>query len=144
MRVLCGLLTFLWSIQGFSQSRITWDDLKDVRFTDEYSKEVDANYYYPHFGPTVKALEGKELIIKGYMLVINRKLEAFVLSRNPYAQCFFCGNGGPESIIELTMKPGYPFFKMDDMVTIKGRLVLNQDNIYRCNYILEDAEVYND
>lgn len=142
MRIVYTLITFITAFQAYSQTKITWDDLKDVRFTDEYSKEVDANYYYPHFGASVKAMEGKELIIKGYMLVINRKLEAFVLSRNPYAQCFFCGNGGPESIIELTMKPDYPFFKMDDMVTIKGRLVLNQDNIYRCNYILEDAVVY--
>ena len=136
------ILLLFFSLPGISQKKITWDSLKDVRFTDEYSKEVDAYFYYPHFGPSVKALAGKEIIIEGYMLVINRKIEAFVLSRNPYAQCFFCGSGGPESIIELNLKPGYPHFNMDQVVTIKGRLVLNQNDIYRCNYILEEAEVY--
>jgi len=49
---------------------------------------------------------------------------------------------GPESIIELKLKKNHPKFKMDQFITIKGRLKLNQDDIYQCNYILEDAEVY--
>ncbi len=141
MRKFFFVFLLLFTMLGFAQTKITWETLRDVQFTDKYSQDLDAYYYYPHFGVSVKALEGKELIIDGFMLVISRKNEAFVLSKNPYAQCFFCGNGGPESIIELDMKPGYPYFKMDQRVTIKGRLKLNQDNFYRCNYILEEAEV---
>lgn len=140
MRRLFFLLLILGSSQGFSQTKITWETLRDVRFTDKYDKQVGAYYYYPHFGNSVKELEGKEVVIEGYMLVFSRKNEAFVLSRNPYAQCFFCGSGGPESIIELEMKPGYRRFKMDEWVKIKGTLKLNEDDMYRCNYILEVAE----
>ncbi|MEM7109295.1 MAG: DUF3299 domain-containing protein, partial [Bacteroidota bacterium] len=63
-------------------------------------------------------------------------------SRYPYASCFFCGSGGPESIVELQLKPDHPKFKMDQRVTITGTLVLNYDDIYQCNYIMTDAEIY--
>lgn len=114
----------------------------DVQFTDKYSQEVDAYYYYPHFGPKVKSLEGKHVCLKGYILAIDDKKGIYILSRNPYSACFFCGNGGPESIVELKLNPNHPRFTMDQVVTIKGRLRLNQDDVYQCNYILESAEVY--
>ena len=88
------ILLLFFSLPGISQKKITWDSLKDVRFTDEYSKEVDAYFYYPHFGPSVKALAGKEIIIEGYMLVINRKIEARSTSifLTIFGRCFdrFC------------------------------------------------------
>jgi hypothetical protein len=127
---------------GYAQTEINWRILSDVRFTDKYSEEVQAYFYYPTFGKSVKALEGKEVYMKGYMLVIDRKAGLYVLSQNPFASCFFCGSGGPESIVELKLKAGHPKFSMDEVVTVKGRLKLNQDDIYQCNYILEDAEVY--
>ena len=125
-----------------SQTEITWKTLEDVTFTDKYSEEVKANFYYPHFGSSVKALEGKQIFLKGYMLVLDRKKGIFILSRYPYASCFFCGSGGPESIVELRLRPNHPKFKMDQRVTILGTLALNQDDIYQCNYILEGAEPY--
>ncbi|GAA0196194.1 hypothetical protein GCM10009122_60690 [Fulvivirga kasyanovii] len=125
-----------------AQTAITWEILGDVEFTDKYSEEVEAYYYYPHFGPNVKDLDGQMVYIKGYMLPINPKKGVYILSKNPYASCFFCGNGGPESIIELKLQPGHPKFRMDEVVTIKGRLKLNRDDIYQCNYILEEAKVY--
>lgn len=130
------------STPSWAQTKITWETLSDVRFTDKYSEEEEAYYYYPHFGSSVKALEGKEVYLKGYMLALEPKEGIFILSRNPYAACFFCGGSGPESIVELKLKPGYPRFRMDQLVTIKGYLKLNQDDIYQCNYILDQAEVY--
>ena len=129
------------AVQGMSQTEITWQTLSNVRFTDKYSEEEEAYYYYPHFGSSVKALEGKEVYLKGYMLAIEPKKDIYILSRNPFAACFFCGNAGPESIVELKLKPGHKF-KMDQVATIKGTLKLNEDDIYQCNYILEDAEPY--
>lgn len=125
-----------------AQTKITWDTLSDVHFTDEYSEEEEAYYYYPHFGPSVTALEGKEVYLKGYMLVLDPKKGIFILSRYPYAACFFCGSGGPESIVELKLKPHHPKFRMDQVVTMKGFLKLNQHDVYQCNYILEKAELY--
>ena len=136
------ILLLLIATRGMSQTEITWKTLADVRFVDKYSEEEEAYYYYPYFGASVKALQGKEVFLKGYMLTIEPKEGIYVLSRNPIASCFFCGNGGPESIVELKLKPGHPKFRMDQVVTIKGRLKLNREDIYQCNYILEDAESY--
>ncbi len=141
LRLLIIPLLFL-ATPGMSQIEITWKTLTDVRFTDKYSEEEEAYYYYPHFGSSVKALEGKEVFLTGYMLTIEPKMGIYILSRNPFAACFFCGKGGPESIVELKLKPGHSKFKMDQVVTIKGKFKLNQDDLYQCNYILEEAEAF--
>ncbi len=140
LRLVIILLLFI-NTAAFSQSKITWETLSDVRFTDKYSKEVKAYFYYPHFGSSVKELEGKEVYLRGYVLEIDPKEDIYILSQNPYAACFFCGNGGPESIAELKLKPKHRKLRMDQIVTIKGRLKLNLDDVYQCNYIIEEAEV---
>jgi hypothetical protein len=133
---------FLICVQGVCQTEITWKTLEDVKFTSKYFEEVEAYYYYPHFGRTVKALEGKDVIIEGFVLAIDPDEGFYVLSRNPFAACFFCGASGPESIVELLLKSDDAYFEMDEVVTIKGRLRLNTDDLDFCNYILEEAEVY--
>ncbi len=133
------LLLIMISTPAWSQTKITWGTLADVNFTEKFSEEEEAYYYFPSFGPSVKALEGKEVYLKGFMLTIDPEKGVYILSRNPFAACFFCGGSGPESIVELELKPDHPEYEMDQVVTIKGKLVLNKDDIYRCNYILENA-----
>jgi len=135
-------LLLLLSFGTFSQTRITWETLSDVTFTDRYSKELDAYYYFPNFGPTVLDLNNKEVIIKGYLLEIDATNDIYVLSANPFAACFFCGGAGPESIIELKVPKDHPRFKMDEVLTFRGKLKLNAVDFYQCNYILENARVY--
>ncbi|WP_409681950.1 DUF3299 domain-containing protein [Algoriphagus aquaeductus] len=113
-----------------------------MKFTDKYSKEVKAYYYFPTFGPSVLALIKKEVIIQGYVLEIDRGNDVYILSANPFSSCFFCGAAGPESIVELKLAKDHPRFKMDEVVTFKGILKLNAVDIYQCNYILENATVY--
>jgi len=124
-----------------AQLKITWQDLSNVTWTDKYSAEVDANYYYPSFGQDVIALEGQEVSIKGFILPVDPESNFYVLSKNPFASCFFCGNAGPETIMQLNLKPDQPIMEMDDTYTFKGILKLNKDDIYQCNYILDQAEV---
>ncbi|GAB3655686.1 hypothetical protein GCM10028791_27020 [Echinicola sediminis] len=138
-------LIILLCISAFtanSQTRITWDTLKDVKFTDRYSKEVDAYYYFPSFGPAVLKLNGKEVVIQGFLLEIDAEEDIYILSANPFSSCFFCGGAGPESIIELKVPKNHPSFVMDEVMTFKGKLKLNATDVYQCNYILENATVY--
>lgn len=143
LRSLVFMLALLASSAVYSQTKITWDTLSDVTFTDKYSKEVEAYYYFPTFGSSVLALNNKEVIIRGYVLEIDRGNDVYILSANPFAACFFCGGAGPESIVELKLPKSHPRFDMDEIVTFKGRLKLNAVDIYQCNYILENATVYN-
>lgn len=142
LRISLTALLLLISIPVFSQTKITWDTLTDVTFIDKYSEEVDAYYYFPKFGPSILALNNKEVIIKGYLLIIDPDNDIYILSANPFAACFFCGGAGPESIIELKMGKDHPRFKMDEVLTFRGKLKLNAVDIYKCNYILENARVY--
>jgi len=53
--------------------------------------------------------------------------------------CFFCGQGGPETAVELQFS-GKQNFKTDIIVTITGILTLNKDDIEHFNYILKECE----
>ena len=125
-----------------SQTEITWETLSDVRFTDKYYEEEGDYYLFPNFGSSVKELEGKEVFLRGYILAIDPEVGYYLLSSNPYASCFFCGNAGPETVVELSFKSKQRKLKMDQLVTIIGRLKLNDDNVYQCNYIFEDHKLY--
>ena len=142
MHKLCFFLLLFITKISFGQIEITWKTLEDVEFTDTYLEELDAYYYYPYFGPNVNALEGQEVILRGFVLAIDPVERYYILSKGPYASCFFCGGAGPETIVELELKSDKDYFLMDELITMKGILKLNADDIYKCNYILENAEVY--
>lgn len=120
---------------------INWKKLADVEFTRKLNKEVNMHFLYPTFGPTVKALQGKEIQIKGYMIPIDENENIYVVSAQPMAMCFFCGGSGPESIMELQFKNKKQRFKTDEVRTVKGVLQLNPADIEHLNYILKNAEI---
>jgi hypothetical protein len=131
---------FAWNTVD-AQKKITWEDLEDVEFVEKFVEAVDAYYLFPKFGPSLKALAGKKVSISGFMLVLDTSGDFYVLSKGPFASCFFCGMAGPETIIEVQFKnKSHRKFKMDDKVTLTGTFRLNKDDIEHCNYILEMAE----
>jgi hypothetical protein len=121
------------------EREVTWDDLSDVTFEEQYVEELEVNFLYPTFGEKVRKLEGQEIALKGFLLVMDREEGYYILSKNPFASCFFCGAAGPETIVELNMKKGEDKLVNDEMITIRGTLRLNSDDIYHCNYIFDDA-----
>lgn len=139
-----SLVPFLFLLLPFSlfaQHRaIDWKLLANVEWSEKYSKEHDETYWYPKFGKEVLDMNGKAIQIKGYVIPVDVETGYFVLSANPFASCFFCGQAGPETILELQMKPGGKRFNTDDVVTFKGVLKLNYADLMHCNYILEHAE----
>ncbi len=121
---------------------LTWRTLTDVDFKDVYIDELDAYYWKPDFGPTVKALEGREVYITGYVIPVDYDEDFYVLSRYPFANCFFCGGAGPESVVDLRFKGKTRRYETDERLTFKGRFALNANDVYQMNYILESAEEY--
>lgn len=120
---------------------INWKRLTDVRFTRKLNKELSMYFLYPTFGPSVNALRGKEISIRGYMIPVDENDNIYVISAKPMAACFFCGGAGPESIIELQFRKKKQRFRTDEVLTVRGKLALNADNVDHLNYILKDAEV---
>jgi hypothetical protein len=132
-------LILLTSFASLAQKEITWQDLAKVKFEEKYFPAYGEYFLYPHFLPSVKALEGKKVTITGYFLNIDPQGKMFILSKGPLSSCFFCGVGGPETAIELqfTSKPS---FKTDNIVTVTGILKLNNDDVDHLNYILTESE----
>jgi hypothetical protein len=119
---------------------LTWQTLSDVEFKDVYLEELDAYYWMPSFGPKVLASEGKDLYLTGYMIPVDVDEDFYVLSRYPFANCFFCGGAGPESVVDLRF-PGESEreYQTDERLTFRGILRLNADDVYQMNYILDGA-----
>lgn len=117
---------------------ITWNDLKDVKFSRKFIKEQDMHYLIPKFGETVKKLNGQTLRIKGYIIPVDPEDKVYVLSARPMASCFFCGGAGPETIIQLNLKTKRKF-KTDDVWIVEGKFRLNEADFDECNYILDEC-----
>ena len=140
--IIVGIVIFLLSSFSLQKDpvELTWKTLTDVEFKDVFVEELDTYYWKPTFGESVKAMEGEEVFITGYILPVDIDDDYYVLSRYPFANCFFCGGAGPESIIDLRFKKDNRKFKTDERLTFKGILKLNATDIYSMNYILLDAE----
>jgi hypothetical protein len=131
------------SIFGFTTDepqKITWEILKDVTFKKKWYEKESIFMLYPTFGPNIKKVENKTVLIKGYMVPVDPESNQYVLSAYPYSMCFFCGGAGPESVMGLKLKKNRKF-KTDEIHVFKGKLELNANDIYELNYILTDAEV---
>lgn len=132
------LVLLFCSFYGYSQQEITWQDLAAVTYTDKFFTEYNETFMYPTFLPSVKALDGKQITIKGYFLNIAPEENIYILSKGPMSSCFFCGEGGPETAVELYFK-NKPNFKTDKIVTVTGVLKLNRDDVEHFNYILTEC-----
>lgn len=118
---------------------LTWKQLADVAFEEKYYEDVDEWLWFPSFGPQVQAKTGEEVYIAGYVIPVEPG--RYVLSKNSFESCFFCGGAGPESVMELELVNAKQMFANDEYRTFKGTLRVNDSDIDHLNYILEGAEV---
>ena len=122
---------------------LPWSTLAQVEFEWAYSEVVGQEVPFPVFSPQLKVLDGKKVQVSGYAIPLEETgSEAIViLSAFPYSQCFFCGQAGPESVIDILAASQLPRLSVDQKTTFRGRLRLNGDDLRYLNYILEDAEL---
>jgi|SRR5688572_22308393 len=129
------------SMNSFGQKLLTWDALSDVKFNLKFSPELGMEVTEATFGESLKALKDQQVILKGFMIPLDPLSTKYVLSKYPMANCFFCGQAGPETVVELRMHPNsirrYP---MDEVLSFKGYLRLNEKDATALHYIMEEAE----
>ena len=123
-----------------AQTDLTWETLSDVTFDIEYDEEAFSYIMVPEFSKEIKSYEKVHVIIEGYFIQMDTEDNVHVLSRYPYASCFFCGGAGPESVIELQMSKKVKGVFLDERVFIEGTLLLNASDMDHFNYIIEDAQ----
>jgi hypothetical protein len=132
--------TTLEEIEDVDYQELTWQLLSDVEFRDVFLEELQAYYWKPTFGPKVNDAEGKDFYITGYVIPVDIDEDFYVLSRYPFANCFFCGGAGPETVVDLQFEGKAPReYATDERLTFAGSLRLNADDIYQMNYIIQGA-----
>lgn len=137
------LLALLWiGITAHSQTVLDWMDLsKGISWKIRSPESIFPGFQEATFSSELLALEGKQVAITGYLLVLDGKQSMYLLSKDPMASCFFCGGGGPETILDLEFKEK-PSFKMDEILSVKGILRLNGNNPNTCYYRIEKASAF--
>jgi hypothetical protein len=118
---------------------LTWPNLYAI----DYKKEKDnlGEYERPIFSSAVKALQGKVISLPGYMVPFESATEGnhFTLSSTPLNACFFCGVGGPETVIEVHLKKSISY--QEKPIQVRGVLKLNDKDPDKMIYLLENAEI---
>lgn len=116
-----------------------WKTLGKITYKKKYDELMGFKIDIPVFSDPIKALDGKEVTVKGYIIPVEgyKSHKEFILSAFPYNMCFFCGGAGPETVMEVEAIEGIEYSA--EQVLIKGKLKLNDDDINRLMYLLTDA-----
>ena len=142
-RYLTLLLFSLFSLSTIAQdtNQNMWKTLAKITYTKEYDEFLGFKIDKPVFSEDIKAMEGKEITIKGYIIPVEgyKSHTEFIFSAFPYNMCFFCGGAGPETVMEVVASE--PVKYTTESVTLSGILRLNADDINTLMYKLEDAKM---
>lgn len=127
MRSLLVIILLISTGFASAQPLVSWSTFAQVTFHREYSETFgfEVNVKPPEFSKELMALNGKEIKVKGYVIPVDVELGMYMVSANPFANCFFCGNAGPETVVELFPNGKFPRFNTDQVVTFKGILQVN-------------------
>lgn len=128
-----------FSVSAQDMEKNTWQKLSKITFTKEFDELMGFKIDKPVFSESVKAMEGQEVTIKGYIIPVEgyKSHKEFIFSAFPYNMCFFCGGAGPETVMEVEASEPVKFTA--ESVVLKGKIRLNADDINRLMYKLEDA-----
>jgi hypothetical protein len=138
--LLIVLSSFKTHITTEAPLEITWEQLSAVTFKDSWSEKYKIKSQKPVFDTELKKLNGKQISIAGFLIPVTTYGNEYVLSANPYSGCYFCGNAGIESIIELKFKGSDIRFKLDRFSIIEGTLELSDNSDNEFIYILHNSK----
>lgn len=146
MKRLLFLCVFLYAAAAYGQKNpyqgfpsLYWPKLYEISFTK--GRDDLGEFEKPVFSDAVKSLRDKVIILPGYMVPLENETTAstIMLSSLPLNACFFCGVGGPETVVEVHLKSKTRY--IEQPVEVRGTLRLNDQDPDQMIYVLEDAEV---
>ena len=139
-KIVIGILCcFLIIVSSNAQDKkiSIWKSLEQVDY--KVTKDEYGDAYIPVFNEEAKKLAGTEVVVDGFIIPLEGmfKPTQLILSYLPVSECFFCGSGGPESVMEITMKEKIKYTAK--RIKIRGKLKLNSDDPDKLMYLLEDG-----
>jgi hypothetical protein len=131
----------MFTVTSVQSQENMWKTLAKITFTKQYDELMGFKVDVPVFSEDIRALEGKEVTIRGYIIPVEgyKSHKEFIFSAYPYNMCFFCGGAGPETVMEVFASE--PVEYSAEQVTLKGKLELNATDINRLMYALNDARL---
>lgn len=123
--------------------QLEWPILLRTKFEEKYVDTMGMEVSLPIFTDTLKVLDGKMVEVEGFFIPVSETGDdkIVIVSAFPFAQCFFCGKAGVESIIDILSPKKVGHLKLDAKIKFRGRLKLNRDNFDYLIYVLEEAEL---
>ena len=129
------------NISAQESTENVWKTLSKITYKKQFDELMGFKIDVPVFSEPVKALEEKEITIKGYIIPVEgyKSHKEFIFSAFPYNMCFFCGGAGPETVMEV--EASQPVEYTAEQVTLKGVLKLNDSDINRLMYLITEARL---
>jgi len=119
---------------------ISWETLSNITLQEIWSDKYEMKIKKPVFDAAIKKLNGKMISITGFLIPVTTYGNDYVISANPYSGCYFCGNAGIESIIELKFEGNNIRYKIDRFIMVQGKLILNSGEDLGFIYTLQNAK----
>lgn len=118
-----------------------WELLSTVEIVKGFDEFMGAEIEKPKFSEQLKLQQGKEITLEGFIIPLQQEgdQDYFILSRFPYQSCFFCGQAGPETVVEVYSDVKFRY--TDERVRVTGILKLNEDNPLHLFYVVEATDV---
>lgn len=135
--LLC-LAPFLASAQ--SDPAENWQKLLSTTFLSSTEAGFGMELPRPVFPAEVKALAGKEIELTGFIIPFDGLFspQHLMLSFMPVEICYFCGQSGPETVVEVFLAEPMEYTK--EPIRIKGVLQLHTEPLETLIFVLDKAE----
>lgn len=137
------LMFWASTLQGLGQK--DWSNFEKASF-----KEIFVEQFFSFksvLEPTeeIMDLEGEKFEITGYFIPVATADSSIILSKTPFASCFFCGSAGQETVIDVRLKePPKRNYVADHKIKVRGTLRINSEDWETLAFILEDAVILED
>src|SRR5690554_2635256 len=121
--------------EAAAQTAVSWETLAKVGVVQQDGRRG------PQFDPEVRRLAGQQVTVRGFMLPLEQgaQQQNFLLTVVPMADCFYCLEHGPGSMLEVVAVRPAPYTYA--RVAVTGRLELVMDDPLGMYYRLVDARV---
>ena len=130
----------LGSMLVAQQGPNVWLTLGKTKLTKQLDEDLGIPVSVPDYPEEVEELDGNIVEIKGYIIPMEADLGYFAFSAFPYETCFFCGQAGIETVMEVKTNEQIKYTAK--RVTLRGRLLLNREDFSsRLLFLLENAEL---
>ena len=115
-----------------------WNTLALVKMNDTFG---GGDLSESKISGVIESIDGQEVEVKGYIIPLSGQVAQsnFMFSAYPYSMCYFCGNAGPESVMEVFTKDGRRINFSDNSIRIRGKFKWRSKNPEDIMFELKDA-----